>query len=265
MRAVALTCACAVLPTCAWVALPRACTPPPAATRLASARIVAALDYKDPVVEAEFASVQQLSFDEVEDELAVSGIPASPTMNDIEVRMMLVEVRLRKAGKLGGATASKAAAKPDASASEFEKALYEKPAFKELVEEFKLTQNTNALNLCSEYVNDRKMAKTRYAGTDFYDKVVEQIEAALNAKVEIKVTSGNLLFSGFPASMNEAAIRMTFEAFGSIVNLSVEESDDGMSCGGRVSFEEADSAKALVDKYGGVDMGMGTTLEFQPL
>ena len=63
--------------------------------------VVAALDYKDPVVAEEFTKVQALDTEGVEEELAASGIPVPPTMNDMDMRMMLVEVRLRKAGKVG--------------------------------------------------------------------------------------------------------------------------------------------------------------------
>ena len=61
--------------------------------------------------------------------------------------------------------------------------------------------------------------------------------------------------------MGEAAVRMTFGAFGEILELTVDTSDDGMSCVGQVEFDTVDAAKAAIDKYDGVDMGLGTTLE----
>ena len=61
-----------------------------------------AIDYNDPVVAEEFQKVQPLSWDEVEEELMESGIRAPPTMNDMELKLMLVEMRLRLAGKLEG-------------------------------------------------------------------------------------------------------------------------------------------------------------------
>lgn len=66
-----------------------------------SGPLVAALDYKDPVVATEFAAVQQQGMDEVEEELGAAGIMVPPTMNEIDARLMLVEMRLRKSGKLG--------------------------------------------------------------------------------------------------------------------------------------------------------------------
>ena len=57
-----------------------------------------------PARRAEFTAIQALDTEAVEDELAQSGIPVPPTMNDMDMRMMLVEMRMRKAGKVGSAT-----------------------------------------------------------------------------------------------------------------------------------------------------------------
>ena len=73
------------------------------------------------------------------------------------------------------------------------------------------------------------------------------------------------MFSGFPSNMGEAGIRVTLEGFGSIVDFSCEESDDGLTLTGRVEFEEVGQAKAAIEKYDGMDMGLGTTLELQAL
>lgn len=225
---------------------------------------IANLDYNNPDVAAEFASCQQLDTEQVEDELAASGIVPPPTMNDMEMRMMLVEMRLRKAGKLGSQKAA-APKPPPAGANAFEIALYEKPAFKALYERYKSTRDTNSANLATEYLLNPKRAKERYGGTDKYESTIAEIEEALNAKVEQKVTSGKVAYAGFPASMGEAGVRMTLGAFGEIVELSWSEADDGMACAGQVEFESVDAAKAAIDKYDGVDMGLGTTLELRAL
>ena len=67
-----------------------------AAPRRTSA-VVAALDYKDPEVAKEFSAISALDTEAVEDELAVSGIRVPPTVNDMDMRMMLVEVRRPRA------------------------------------------------------------------------------------------------------------------------------------------------------------------------
>ena len=147
----------------------------------------------------EFQACQALDTEAVEDELAASGIPVPPTMNDMEMRMMLVEMRLRKSGKVGPQKA-KAKAKPGADASAFEVALYEKPAFSELYEEWKAARNTNAANLAIEHVNNARRAKERYGGTALYDETIAKIEAALNARVVKEVKGGALSYAGFPAT-----------------------------------------------------------------
>lgn len=48
-----------------------------------------AIDYNDPVVAEEFAKVQPMEFDDVEEELQKSGIRVPPTMNDMEAKLML--------------------------------------------------------------------------------------------------------------------------------------------------------------------------------
>lgn len=186
-------------------------------------------------------------------------------MNDFDLRSMLVEMRLRKSGKMGSSQASEAPPPPSSYANDFEKAMYEKPAFKALYEDWRRAQNVNAMNLASEHLINPRQAKVRYGETSNYPETIAAIEAALNARVEQVVKSGKIMFSGFPSNMGEAGIRVTLEGFGSIVDFSCEESDDGLTLTGRVEFEEVGQAKAAIEKYDGMDMGLGTTLELQAL
>jgi hypothetical protein len=90
------------------VLLPSAPHRPAPLRRVARAgAVVAKLDYKDPSVAAEFATVQAFSTEELEKELADSGIIAPPTMNEVDLRLMLVELRMRKAGTLPGKASNK--------------------------------------------------------------------------------------------------------------------------------------------------------------
>ena len=155
-----------------------------------------------------------------------------------------------KAGK--GATKKKPPPKPASFGSEFEKALYEKPAFKALYEQMKAARLQNEINLIIEYMNNPRNAKVRYGGTAKYDETVAQIEAALTAKVEQVIKSGRLFFSGFPSNMGEGAVKMTLEGFGKTLT-------------GRAEFETKEAAEAAIKKYDGVDMGLGTKLELQAL
>ncbi|KAI2501737.1 hypothetical protein MHU86_12743 [Fragilaria crotonensis] len=59
-----------------------------------------ALDYNDPAVATEFAAVQTLTWEDVEEELLDSGIRSPPAMSEMDLKLMLVEVRLRKSGQL---------------------------------------------------------------------------------------------------------------------------------------------------------------------
>ena len=242
-------------------------TPPPLASHIAQRRCASpalmALDYKDPLVAKEFTAIQALDTEAVEDELAQSGIPVPPTMNDMDMRMMLVEMRMRKAGKVGSAKPK--AKKAPEGASDFEKALYEKPAFNALYTEWQAARNTNALNLATEHINNPRRAKERYGATAKYDETIAAIEAALKAKVEVVVDSALIAFAGFPANMGEAGVKMTLEAFGSLKSFKWEPDDDGISSSGQAEFDEISAAKAAVDKYDGMDMGLGTALSFESL
>ena len=79
------------------------------------------------------------------------------------------------------------------------------------------------------------------------------------------MTSGKIAYSGFPANMGEAGVRMTLEALGTLKSFSYKASDDGMTAGGEVEFEGVSEAKAAIDKYDGMDMGLGTKLAFEAM
>lgn len=81
--------------------------PAPLRSMARAGAVVAGLDYKDPTVAAEFATVQSFSTEELEKELADSGIIAPPTMNEVDLRLMLVELRMRKSGTLPGKISKK--------------------------------------------------------------------------------------------------------------------------------------------------------------
>merc|ERR1719183_3197387 len=122
---------------------------------------------------------------------------------------MLVELRLMKAGKGKGA---KPKAKPKSFENDFERALYEKPAFKALFEDFQQKRQQNEINLCAEHLIDPAKAKRLYGGTARYAETMKKIEEALAAKVEKKVVSGRIAFAGFPSNMGENGVKMTLEA-----------------------------------------------------
>ena len=52
-----------------------------------------AIDYNDPAVAAEFAAIQGMEYDDVVEELLQSGVRAPADMGDMDVKLMLVELR----------------------------------------------------------------------------------------------------------------------------------------------------------------------------
>jgi hypothetical protein len=161
--------------------------------------IAMAINYNDPIVAEEFARVQPLPFEEVEVELKAKGIPVPPTMNEMDVRLMLVEMRLRLSGRL-----STEAKRPTKFSSKFEEALWTKPAFKEYYGTLKASGDHNAQNVVAEYVNDPDVALVRY-GKD-YKAVIRKAQDALNAPPPVK--SPTITFKGFPANMGNDALKM---------------------------------------------------------
>lgn len=213
-----------------------------------------AIDYNDPIVAEEFANVQPMAFEDVEEELQKSGIRVPPTMNDMEAKLMLVEMRLRLSGRLGGKKEKK---KPAKFSSKFEEAMWTKPAFEEFYSDLRAKGDPNAINVVAEYVNNKDVALQRY-GKD-YKGLIRQAEAALTAPPPVK--SPTIKFSGFPANMGETGCKMTLEAIGAVTAFECEQDEDFPILKGTVTFEDIESAKKAVAQYNGMNMGMGTSLE----
>ena len=213
-----------------------------------------AIDYNDPVVAQEFAAVQPLTYEEVEGELRQSGIRPSAAMNEMEVKLMLVEMRMRLSGKLNSDKPKK---KPTKFSSNFEEAMWTKPAFAEFYNELKKGGDHNSLNVVAEYVNDPALGEQRYGKT--YKAVIRRTKEALTAPPPVK--SPTIQFSGFPANMGEAGCKMTLEALGPITEFECVESDEFPILIGKVTYEDIEAAKKAVAQYNGMDMGMGTQLE----
>lgn len=228
-------------------------------TRTSFTALPMALDYNDPIVAEEFNAVQPLSYEEVEEELMMSGVRGSPDMNEMDLKLMLVELRMMMSGKMAGQTVGEKKVKPANFSSKFEEALWEKPKVKELYDSVKVLGDHNSMNVISEYLNDPPMALQRY-GKD-YKRLIAQIEDAMNAKKE--VTSPCVSFKGFPANMGEMGCKMTLEAVGAVTEFECEESDDFPVLQGTVTFEDLETAKKAVEQYNGMDMGMGTCLELE--
>jgi hypothetical protein len=167
-----------------------------------STKLLMAIDYNDPLVAEEFAKVQPMPFDQVEEELKMKGIPVPATMNEMDVKLMLVEMRLRFSGKLGGKSSEPK--RPAKFSSKFEEAMWTKPAFKAFFETLKAKGDHNAQNVVAEYLNDPVNADIRY-GKD-YKAVIRKAQEALTAPPPVSSTT--IKFKGFPANMGNDALRM---------------------------------------------------------
>lgn len=215
-----------------------------------------AIDYNDPIVAEEFAKVQPMTFEECEEELLQTGVRPPATMNEMDVKLMLVELRMRLSGRMS-AKDDKPKPKPTSFSSKFEEALYNKKVFADLYNEFKNNGDHNSMNVAAEYLNDPAGATKRYG--DDYKQTLEQIDAALKAAAPVKTP--NVKFSGFPANMGESGCKMTLEALGEVVEFDCREDDDEPILSGTVTFGDVETAKKAIQQYDGMDMGMGTTLE----
>lgn len=249
--------ACFVGSTLAWVpSMNGVVTRTPMSSTSGVVVLRMALNYNDPVVGQELAKVQPMSFEEVEAELAGQGIRVSQAMNEMDVKLMCVEMRLRKTGQVGKQKNKQA---PTKFSSKFEELVWTKPAFKEFYETVKQTGDPNALNVVTEYINDKANAVQRY-GKD-YKALIRQTEQAMTAPAPVKTPT--LSFSGFPANMGEQACRMTLASIGAISDFSCVTDEDFPVLKGKVTFENIEDAKKAVAKYDGMDMGMGTKLELK--
>lgn len=217
-----------------------------------------AIDYNDPAVMEEFNAIQTMEYDDVVAELAQTGIIAPADMGDMDVKLMLVELRtVMKGGGSDSGSSAAADTPPSSYGSTFEEYLWTKPFFKELYDKLKAEGDHNKMNVAAEYCNEGEDAKSRYYGA--YSDLIDEIDAALVAKAE--VTSPKISFSGFPANMGEMGLKMTLEALGEIEDMACSESDDGITLVGEVTFGSIDVAKAAIEQYDGMDMGMGDALK----
>lgn len=217
---------------------------------------VFAIDYNDPAVMEEFNTIQTMEYDDVVAELANAGVRAPADMGDMDVKLMLVELRTVMNGP-GGAGGPADDAPPASFGSLFEEYLWTRPVFKDYYERLKAEGDHNKMNVAAEYCNEPDDAKARYYTS--YTQLIDEVEASLNAKPE--VTSPVVQFSGFPANMGEMGLKMTLEALGEIADMAVSESDDGITLIGEVTFGDVETAKAAIEQYDGMDMGMGDKLK----
>merc|ERR1719343_927226 len=113
-------------PAAGFVAVPSrgasgtaSCTRAPGRTQMKMA-----IDYNDPVVMEEFNAIQTMEYDEVVAELSQNGVRAPADMGDMDVKLMLVELRTVMKGG-GGTDAPSSDTPPTSYGSKFEEYLWE--------------------------------------------------------------------------------------------------------------------------------------------
>lgn len=223
------------------------------ATQLASTK----LDMSDPAVVTEYNKIKDLTEDSVKYELKDLGIPFNPAAGDMDLKLMLMEARVRLA------TPTKKEA-PGKGATPFEKLIFEKPAVKKAWEAYLDAGDINAANAFVEYVNTPEVAQKRYGDNQIYRDVFDAVERLVKAPA---FTSNKLSFDGFPPGMGEDMVKVSFKEFGEITAFTSKGADDPIaeSCSGTIEFDSVDAAKAAVAKWDGVDMGLGKKLELKYL
>jgi hypothetical protein len=191
---------------------------------------------------AEFENVKDKSREFIEKELELLGIPVSPDMDDMTVKLRLMEARI--------IFAAPPQAGPAANASNYEKLIAEKPSIKTYVDRLYM-ESTQSANVFMEYVNDPAQARKIYGNAPKLLKVCDQADELMAAPA---FTSATLAYSGFPM-MGEEGLRGQMESIGAVKSFSVTEEDPVLGMTGVVTFEEEASAVTAVEKWDGADMG----------
>ena len=132
------------------------------------------IDYNDPLVAQEFTLVQPMTYQEVKDELLKSGIFPPASMKEMDAKLMLVEMRMRKEGKIPAEKGE-----PATFSSKFEEAMWTRPAFSDFYNSLKQKGDYHAMNVVAEYVNDPQKARVRYDQS--YRAILSKADAALRS------------------------------------------------------------------------------------
>ena len=224
---------------------------PPQRVRFMRPLKAAGLDPSSPQMQAEFEKLKDASRGFVEKELELMGIPYSADMDDMTIKLRLMEARI--------VMAAPAAAGPATNASPYEKLVFEKPAIKAYVDRLYNKGDINGANIFMEYINDPQQAKNRYGKEAAYQAVFAKADELMAAPA---FTSAKLAYSGFPM-MGEDGLRGQMESIGAVKAFSVTEEDPVTGMTGTVEFEAEADAKTAVEKWDGADMGNDVMLSLK--
>lgn len=211
------------------------------------------VDPSSPEMLAEFENLKDYPMSAIMNELEELGIPTSPDMGEMEIRVRLMEARV--------IMAKPSSAAPPAGCSAYETLIFEKPGIKTYVDGLYNKGGINEANAFMEYVNDAAQATIRYGKVEAYREVFAKAEEMMSAPA---FTSSKLSFGGFPM-MGEDALRGQMETCGAVKAFSVSEEDPVTGMKGSVEFEDEESAKTAVEKWDGADMGNEVSLSLKYL
>ena len=229
----------------------RPLVPAVSSLRRSMALKVGNIDATSPEMMAEFEKLKDVSMAEIKQELDDMGIPVSPDMDDMSIKLRLMEARV--------IFAAPSKAGPPPGASKYEILIAEKPAIKTYVDGLFNKGDTAGMNAFMEYVNDPVNAKQRYGKDKTYQAIFAVADEMMSAPA---FTSATLAFSGFPM-MGEDALRGQMESVGAVAAFAITEEDPVTGVAGTVTFEEEASATTAVEKWDGADMGNEVALSLK--
>lgn len=208
------------------------------------------LDITHPVVAEEYATTTEMSYDDMTDELNVNGIIPPESIDESQLRAMLVETRLRRDGRLSNARGLISWDTPRTFCSNLEEVLWTNHEFARYYRWFEDLRDTNKMNVMLESLAEPEIAKARYANS--YPELLDEIDVILHG-----VRNPMLQFHGFPAKIKETGCKEIFESFGTLVEFecALVEDIEPPVIKGHVTYEDIESAQKVKSAYNGKKMG----------
>lgn len=144
-----------------------------ATARRPTAVRVSNIDPSSPEMVAEFEKLKGMPMSMIMTELEELGIPTTPDMDDMAIKIRLMEARV--------IFSQPSATGPAPGASAYEVLIYEKPGVKSYVDGLYNKGGINEANAFMEYVNDKAGATMRYGKEACYRAVFEKADEMIAA------------------------------------------------------------------------------------
>ena len=212
------------------------------------------IDFDTPENKVEYRKVEFLSRESCELELNSHAIPVFDSESDMDVRLKLLEtrIRLKEADK---------PPEPGPNDPPFQKLVYKRPDIWKYTQKLYDCGDINSYNVFIEYVTNATEARMKYGSEQYYRDVMDRAQAMMDME---PFKSKIIDFAGFPASMGEEMIKLSLAEFGPLesIDLRVNPKDpDTMT--GRAIFQEQSAADKAVEMWNEADMGLGTVMSLK--